>query len=139
MHRGGAVEVDDALSETSENPVQNKVVTEALSRKTDISTIEDIVENISEKLIYIGSIRVPDSDLARVAEENNVNEKKPYIFTNNPISDGQYVQGGYTHLVIGMEYDSHRYGVQVSIGGKGILYRNLDAGNWGQWRTVSLI
>lgn len=31
-----SVEVDDALSETSENPVQNKVVTAALSGKVDI-------------------------------------------------------------------------------------------------------
>lgn len=135
----GITEVDSELSETSENPVQNKAVTEALSAKSDISAIEEIAENIQEKLIYIGSIRVPDSDLGRVAEENNVPEKKPYIFTNNPISDGQYIQGGYTHLIIGMEYGSHRYGAQVSIGGKGILHRELLDGNWGQWRTVSLI
>lgn len=31
-----SVEVDDALSETSENPVQNKVVTAALNGKMDI-------------------------------------------------------------------------------------------------------
>lgn len=31
-----SVEVDDALSETSENPVQNKVVTAALNSKVDI-------------------------------------------------------------------------------------------------------
>lgn len=31
-----SVEVDDALSETSENPVQNKVVTAALNGKVDI-------------------------------------------------------------------------------------------------------
>lgn len=32
----GGIEVDDALSETSENPVQNKVVTAALNGKVDI-------------------------------------------------------------------------------------------------------
>lgn len=32
-----SVEVDDALSETSENPVQNKVVTAAINSKVDIA------------------------------------------------------------------------------------------------------
>ena len=34
---GGSVTVDAALSETSENPVQNKVIAEALTRKVSVS------------------------------------------------------------------------------------------------------
>lgn len=41
MHRGGAVEVDDALSETSTNPVQNKIVTKSIGNLSNkISKME---------------------------------------------------------------------------------------------------
>lgn len=36
---GGGVTVDDALSDTSEHPVQNKVITNALNNKADLSDI----------------------------------------------------------------------------------------------------
>lgn len=39
---GGNVVVDDALSDTSENPVQNKVVKSALDEKADVSDIPDV-------------------------------------------------------------------------------------------------
>lgn len=36
---GGSITVDDALSTTSENPVQNKVITSALNNKADSSSV----------------------------------------------------------------------------------------------------
>lgn len=39
----GGIEVDDALSETSENPVQNKVVTAALNSKVDIEQLPNTI------------------------------------------------------------------------------------------------
>ena len=39
IQQGGGVTIDDTLSDTSENPVQNKVITEALDGKAELSDI----------------------------------------------------------------------------------------------------
>lgn len=46
---GGSVTVDDALSSTSENPVQNKVVKAALDGKADTSAMNGKVDKVSGK------------------------------------------------------------------------------------------
>lgn len=42
---GGAITVDDELSLTSTNPVQNKVITAALNNKADETEIDDVVDD----------------------------------------------------------------------------------------------
>lgn len=44
---GGSVTVDDALSTTSTNPVQNKVVTSAIQGKADIQTVSAIADAVN--------------------------------------------------------------------------------------------
>ena len=44
---GGSVTVDDALSTTSTNPVQNKVVTSAIQSKADIQTVSAIADAVN--------------------------------------------------------------------------------------------
>ena len=43
---GGSVTVDDALSTTSTNPVQNKVVTSAIQSKADIQTVSALADAV---------------------------------------------------------------------------------------------
>ena len=43
---GGSVTVDDALSTTSENPVQNKVVTSVIQGKADIQTVSALADAV---------------------------------------------------------------------------------------------
>lgn len=46
-HGGSTVTVDDALSDTSENPVQNKVVTSAVQSKADIQTVSALSDAVN--------------------------------------------------------------------------------------------
>ena len=45
---GGSVTVDDALSTTSTNPVQNKVVTSAVQSKADIQTVSALADAVQD-------------------------------------------------------------------------------------------
>lgn len=42
---GGSVTIDSELSATSENPVQNKVITPALAAKADITYVNEAIAN----------------------------------------------------------------------------------------------
>ena len=46
-HGGGSVTVDDALSTTSTNPVQNKVITNALQSKCDTATVSALSDAVN--------------------------------------------------------------------------------------------
>ena len=46
-HGGGSATVDDALSNVSENPVQNKVVTSAVQSKADTATVSALADAIN--------------------------------------------------------------------------------------------
>lgn len=77
---GGSVTVDDALSTTSENPVQNKVIANAINAKQDkisssISKVVTDIGNVSsdKKTISIGNTSFPNGgtyystiDMARI-------------------------------------------------------------------------
>ena len=90
---GGSVTVDDALSTTSTNPVENRVVTNALNAvdaritniEGDISSIEGDITNITNQITDIG---VNKQD--KLTAGNNIT-----IDTNNVISavDTTYVAG----------------------------------------------
>ena len=47
-HGGGSVTVDDALSTTSTNPVQNKVVTSAVQGKADTQTVSALADAVQD-------------------------------------------------------------------------------------------
>lgn len=53
---GDAVTVDDALSTTSENPVQNKVITNTLSTKADATAIPTKVSDLDNDSGFLTSI-----------------------------------------------------------------------------------
>ena len=55
---GGAITIDDELSTTSENPVQNKVITNALSGKADTSAIPTKTSDLQNDSGFIDEIPV---------------------------------------------------------------------------------
>lgn len=78
---GGSITVDDAISSTSTNPVQNKVIYTALSGKqATISDLESIRSGATA-----GSTAVQPEDLATVATTGSYNDlsNKPTIPTVN--------------------------------------------------------
>lgn len=48
---GSEITIDSELSETSENPVQNKVVTETLNDKADISYVDEQITDLTNEMI----------------------------------------------------------------------------------------
>lgn len=58
---GGSVTVDAALSETSENPVQNKAIAAALENKADASALTGKV-SVSQGAANAGKFLIVDSD-----------------------------------------------------------------------------
>lgn len=63
-------------------------------------------------------------------------EREVYFITNNPINDNNYIQGGASHTVIGMEYGDWKYGSQLSISFNGIRYRKKENGIWSDWQYI---
>lgn len=53
---GGTITVDDAISSTSENPVQNKVIYNALQSKQNALTTTSVVDGVIDKVIGFDSL-----------------------------------------------------------------------------------
>ena len=59
---GGIITIDDALSTTSENPVQNKVITIALNGKADTSDIPTKTSDLNNDSGFLTEIPVASAD-----------------------------------------------------------------------------
>lgn len=68
---GAAIEIDDAMSSTSENPVQNKVITSALALKADQATTYTKTE-ITELLNAIKTIQIQIVQTLPATGESNI-------------------------------------------------------------------
>lgn len=84
------IEVDDELSETSENPVQNKVITEALNGKLDKSTEKTILDQAYIKTAAGDNSRLNISieQLPLTLVERDVHG---HVMTSKADSEGQAV------------------------------------------------
>lgn len=85
---GSDIEVDDELSTTSENPVQNKVITGALNDKQDVILDLSTIRSGASK----GATAVQPNDLSTVATSGSYNDlaDKPTIpsaVTESTVSD----------------------------------------------------
>ena len=59
---GGIITIDDALSTSSENPVQNKIITTALNAKADTSAIPTKTSDLQNDSGFLETIPVASSD-----------------------------------------------------------------------------
>ena len=59
---GGAITIDDELSTTSENPVQNKVITNTLSTKADTSAVPTATSDLVNDSGFLTEIPVASAD-----------------------------------------------------------------------------
>lgn len=62
---------------------------------------------------------------------------KPYLITNAPINDGNFVQLGARHTVLGMQYGNKSYGQQISFSFEGVKFRTKNNNVWGQWQCLT--
>lgn len=63
---GGSVTVDDALSTTSENPVQNRVVTSSIQSKADIQTVSALADAVNDLDTDVQGLQTGKADTATV-------------------------------------------------------------------------
>lgn len=81
---GGTITVDSALSTTSENPVQNKVITTTLNGKQDNLVSGTTIKTINgESLLGSGNITITSSE---TPSWNDITDKPENLVTNVTIS-----------------------------------------------------
>ena len=87
------------------------------------------------KLISLPTQYRLDSTVGDIAKEYNIAPYRTYITSVRPVNDpsGNYILGGGSYTLSGMEYDDHRYGYQIATGIVGQIYRILVNGIWGEW------
>lgn len=87
MGVGIDIEVDTELSETSENPIQNKAVTEALNNKLDVDDIADWAKE-SSKPTYtsdeVGADEKGSADIALDSAKSYVDDKISVLINGAP-------------------------------------------------------
>lgn len=122
-----------ALSARQNNPAIVGTLANSVQAVTN-----ELNESVLKNIRFLGVIRLLDSELGSVAAQYNVPDHVIYMATQVPKTGGPYIQGGGSHIVIGMEYGGHRYGTQVSFGPY-LKRRTLQDGAWGEWETVQTI
>lgn len=102
---GASITVDDELSSSSTNPVQNKTINSALSAKADSSDIPTKTSDLANDGADGTSTYVESDDLATVATSGSYNDlsDKPTIPTAGTITSGStgYATGGDVYAAIG--------------------------------------
>lgn len=93
---GGSVTVDDSLSTTSTNPVQNKVITSALNNKSDTGH----THNISD---------VTDLQTTLNGKQASLSVESTTITVTSPTSGNNYFSGGTREIT------ARRYGKIVNV------------------------
>lgn len=132
---GTSIEVDDVIDDTSENPVQNKVIAEALDDKADAIDIGDLTEletTAKSDLVSainevnskeIPTIQIDELPTASVDELDNI-----YQYVG--MTDDDYTNGYFYKCVEGETAGTYEWvAVQVQEGGtgSGALQRDITA------------
>lgn len=99
----------------------------------------ELNESVLNKVRFLGKIRILDSELGNVAVEHGIPDYMIYILVQSPAPGESYIQGGGAHIVMGMEYGTHKYGAQLSLGAIQLKTRNLMNGVWGEWKTMQTV
>lgn len=68
---------------------------------------------------------------------DTLEDRRMYCITNYPLTDGNYIQNGAAHTLLGMQYGNLKYGSQLDFGLNQVKYRRLVDGTWQGWETLS--
>lgn len=78
---GGDITVDNELSTTSKNPVQNKVITNALNSKADTSNIPSKISDLTDDSDFVESSEL--STVATTGDYDDLNNKPSIPIPND--------------------------------------------------------
>lgn len=107
-------------------------------------TVKEITEGLDDRITSLEersylkniSVHVNDNKFDDVSQIiNDLKDYEAYCITNHPVEDGNYVQNGASHTVLGMQYADLKYGSQLSFGLNGIKFRTQNNGVWSAWQT----
>lgn len=98
--------------------------------------LQDQVTDVNNKILWFPTQHMIDSDIGTIATKYNVPDYKVYITSNRPINDGNFLFGGGSYSIMGMEYANHQYGYQYAMGSYKSMYRTLAYGIWQDWKTT---
>lgn len=101
--------------------------------------IEEGINEINNKMHnYLAKTNDSKFDDVSQIIGNDFQEKKVYVITNEPVNDGNYIQNGSTHTVIGSERTNQQYGYQLSLSYNGIKFRTKFDNVWNSWEDILL-
>lgn len=102
--------------------------------------LNHVLSKLIGKLISLPTQHRLDSTVGEIAKEYNIAPYRTYITSVRPVYDpsGDYVLGGASYTLSGMEYDDHNYGYQKVSSFVGQKYRMLTNGVWGEWESFVL-
>ena len=123
---GGTITIDDKLSDTSENPVQNKVIKSALDLKLDATEVDDISITLSESrssspsALTLQSVTFNDSSGTTIYNMPDVTGlfTVGYNYTT-PVSSGDVI----TDAGLIAAYNAH---MPITINGWLLSYQNVN-------------
>lgn len=98
-----------------------------------------ILKNLVENKLENYFVNTNDSKFDDVSQiiGDDYEDGKPYLITNSPINDGNFIQFGAKHTVIGMQYANKSYGQQISLGITGVKFRTQENGVWSNWQCLT--
>jgi len=105
-----------------------------MSEQNIIERIEGL-ENDSVKRFAVNTNDSKFDDVKQIIGDE-AKDLVPYLITNYPINDSNFIHGGAAHTVLGMQYGDMQYGSQLSISFKKMKYRTLNNGIWLEWQTI---
>ncbi len=126
-------EGETPLSAENLNDMQNNIEEEINSVSSNLTgLINGKLEN------YI--VTTNDSkfnDVKQIIGNDNYADGKPYLITNTPINDQNFIQNGSRHTILGMQYAEQKYGQQISFSLEGVKYRSQFNGTWKDWQCLT--
>ena len=148
---GGGVTIDDTLSDTSKNPVQNKVINAALNNKADLTDIPtalpanggnaDTVDGKHASDVMVMGLSY--SNRTKVTSSDNLDNYRtvgkfvvPDIATASSLGNSAFTDTGY---FLDVWFRTTTLTVQIAMSWAGVIkIRNsTSATNWTAWRKIN--
>lgn len=107
------------------------------SKTNLVSAVNEIVTNLS-KTMKTFTVNTNDNKFNDVRQiiGDEAKDLVPYLITNYPLNDGNFIHNGAAHTILGMQYGDFKYGSQLSLSLNGIKFRTLFNEEWNEWQNI---
>lgn len=84
---------------------------------------------------FLGCLKIPDEEVGNIPVEHNISADVIYLAVIRPVI-AITLHGSNRFLVVGLDYDSHKKGIQWTFGPEFIKYRKRLDGVWQAWKKI---